>query len=196
MTRLPQRATSSARLPLITPSGRVVHKIRALQVSYLGSLSAWLCVYVRVCVRFFFLVLVWFVFFLLPNNNPPPSPLLPHQGQELVYGALGTSVVDNSFAGYNACIFAYGQTGLRTGEFFYQPYRMLLTVNQPTGSGKSYTMMGTEEDKGLIPRLCENMFTQIAEVGRSSNGFLLRYLFVFTTFGMIPVRGRTFDAQN
>lgn len=33
-----------------------------------------------------------------------------------------------------------------------------------TGSGKSYTMMGTEEDKGIIPRICETMFSRIDEV--------------------------------
>ena len=32
-------------------------------------------------------------------------------GQELVYKCLGKGVVDNAFDGYNACIFAYGQTG-------------------------------------------------------------------------------------
>ncbi len=31
------------------------------------------------------------------------------------------------------------------------------------GSGKSYTMMGPEDDKGLIPRLCEQLFARIAE---------------------------------
>ncbi len=62
-------------------------------------------------------------------------------GQERVYGDLGTDVVDNAFAGYNACVFAYGQTG----------------------SGKTYTMMGSEEGdgRGLIPRICENMFIKM-----------------------------------
>lgn len=34
-----------------------------------------------------------------------------------------------------------------------------------TGSGKSYTMMGgAEEEKGIIPRLCEQVFQRIAEL--------------------------------
>ena len=36
-----------------------------------------------------------------------------------------------------------------------------------TGSGKSYTMMGSlvdEETKGIIPRLCDTLFEMIAEV--------------------------------
>ena len=32
-------------------------------------------------------------------------------GQENVYKCLGADVLENSFEGYNACIFAYGQTG-------------------------------------------------------------------------------------
>lgn len=31
--------------------------------------------------------------------------------QEQVYNELGTDVVDSAFQGYNACVFAYGQTG-------------------------------------------------------------------------------------
>ena len=31
--------------------------------------------------------------------------------QEQVFQALGIDILDNSFEGYNACIFAYGQTG-------------------------------------------------------------------------------------
>lgn len=29
----------------------------------------------------------------------------------MVFEALGTDILDNAFEGYNACIFAYGQTG-------------------------------------------------------------------------------------
>ena len=31
------------------------------------------------------------------------------------------------------------------------------------GSGKSYSMMGTNEQKGIIPRLCDALFDQIKE---------------------------------
>ncbi len=30
-----------------------------------------------------------------------------------------------------------------------------------SGSGKSYTMMGTQEQKGIIPRLCDTLFEGI-----------------------------------
>ena len=31
--------------------------------------------------------------------------------QEEVFNSLGIELLDNAFSGYNACIFAYGQTG-------------------------------------------------------------------------------------
>uniref|UniRef100_A0A3B3SQ93 Kinesin family member 13B n=1 Tax=Paramormyrops kingsleyae TaxID=1676925 RepID=A0A3B3SQ93_9TELE len=37
-------------------------------------------------------------------------------GQDVVFQCLGESLLDNAFQGYNACIFAYGQTGMTSGE--------------------------------------------------------------------------------
>ena len=34
-----------------------------------------------------------------------------YAGQEKVFNCLGRDILDNAFQGYNACIFAYGQTG-------------------------------------------------------------------------------------
>lgn len=50
------------------------------------------------------------------------------------------------FIGYNVCIFAYGQTG----------------------AGKSYTMMGKQEEdqEGIIPLICKDLFRKI---NRNSN---------------------------
>ena len=41
------------------------------------------------------------------DTNPPFST----PDQEEVFKALGLDILDNAFQGYNACIFAYGQTG-------------------------------------------------------------------------------------
>ncbi|XP_021110749.1 kinesin-like protein KIF16B isoform X3 [Heterocephalus glaber] len=64
--------------------------------------------------------------------------------QEMIFKTLGTDVMKSAFEGYNACVFAYGQTG----------------------SGKSYTMMGDSGDLGLIPRICEGLFSRINETTR------------------------------
>lgn len=32
--------------------------------------------------------------------------------QEKVFNAVGRDILENAFEGYNACIFAYGQTGM------------------------------------------------------------------------------------
>ncbi|NXQ59767.1 KIF14 protein, partial [Anthoscopus minutus] len=64
--------------------------------------------------------------------------------QAMIYKSLALPLLERAFEGYNACLFAYGQTG----------------------SGKSYTMMGFDEDRGIIPRLCEDLFNQIAQTDK------------------------------
>uniref|UniRef100_A0A452IN94 Kinesin-like protein KIF14 n=1 Tax=Gopherus agassizii TaxID=38772 RepID=A0A452IN94_9SAUR len=67
--------------------------------------------------------------------------------QETIYKALAVPLLERAFEGYNTCLFAYGQTG----------------------SGKSYTMMGFGEELGIIPRFCEDLFTQIAQMDTQQN---------------------------
>ncbi|CAI5776599.1 KIF14 isoform X1 [Podarcis lilfordi] len=72
--------------------------------------------------------------------------------QEMVYQSLAVPLLERAFEGYNTCLFAYGQTG----------------------SGKSYTMMGFDDDeRGIIPRFCEDLFTQIAEKEMQQTDFHL-----------------------
>ncbi|XP_075340999.1 kinesin-like protein KIF1A isoform X22 [Odontesthes bonariensis] len=64
--------------------------------------------------------------------------------QMRVYKDIGEEMLLHAFEGYNVCIFAYGQTG----------------------AGKSYTMMGKQDVKdqqGIIPLLCEDLFTKISD---------------------------------
>ncbi|XP_063323408.1 kinesin-like protein KIF1A isoform X16 [Pelmatolapia mariae] len=65
-----------------------------------------------------------------------------YASQKQVYKDIGEEMLLHAFEGYNVCIFAYGQTG----------------------AGKSYTMMGKQDVKdqqGIIPLLCEDLFTKI-----------------------------------
>lgn len=64
-------------------------------------------------------------------------------------------IVDAAVSGFNGTVFAYGQTS----------------------SGKTYTMMGTPEELGIIPLAVEYMFDAIANT--SGREFLLRLRFVF-----------------
>ncbi|XP_072293294.1 uncharacterized protein kif16bb [Eucyclogobius newberryi] len=88
-----------------------------------------------------------FSFGLSYDSTDPNSPSF--ASQEKIYKDLGTGVIKAAFEGFNTCIFAYGQTG----------------------SGKSYTMMGHKGDKGLIPRICEGLFQQMAEKSKSAVSF-------------------------
>eukprot|EP00759_Apiculatamorpha_spiralis_P029294 PhF_6_TR31503/c3_g1_i6/m.46383 len=61
--------------------------------------------------------------------------------QEQCYALAGAPILQASWQGYNGCVFAYGQTN----------------------SGKTYTMMGTKRDPGLIPRLCRQLFERLED---------------------------------
>ena len=58
-----------------------------------------------------------------------------------VFDDLGKDVLEAAFEGFNTCVFAYGQTG----------------------AGKSYSITGTPDEPGLIPRVCEGLFERIQE---------------------------------
>eukprot|EP01063_Lacrimia_lanifica_P033333 TRINITY_DN5892_c0_g2_i1.p1 TRINITY_DN5892_c0_g2~~TRINITY_DN5892_c0_g2_i1.p1 ORF type:complete len:948 (+),score=394.02 TRINITY_DN5892_c0_g2_i1:115-2958(+) len=66
----------------------------------------------------------------------------PFADQEAVFQELGVEAVENAIKGFHTCIFAYGQTG----------------------SGKTHTMLGSEADPGLAPRLVEYLYDRMAEV--------------------------------
>lgn len=61
----------------------------------------------------------------------PEDPCFASQSR--VYNDIGKEMLLHAFEGYNVCIFAYGQTG----------------------AGKSYTMMGKQEESqaGIIPQV-------------------------------------------
>ncbi|XP_016661263.1 kinesin-like protein unc-104 isoform X9 [Acyrthosiphon pisum] len=72
--------------------------------------------------------------------------------QTMVYRDIGEEMLQHAFEGYNVCIFAYGQTG----------------------AGKSYTMMGRQEEEGqegIIPLICKDLFHRI----RSTTSDELQY---------------------
>jgi hypothetical protein len=59
--------------------------------------------------------------------------------QATVYDDLGKPIVQQALDGFNGTIFAYGQTG----------------------TGKSFSMMGTDDYKGIIPLLNEDLFEKL-----------------------------------
>jgi hypothetical protein len=74
-----------------------------------------------------------------------------------VYDAIGVDLIKNALEGYGC---ALGAIPLHFGRF----NTALLAYGQ-TGSGKSFSMMGASgspEHRGIIPRLCEDLFARIA----------------------------------
>ena len=76
-------------------------------------------------------------------NTEPNGYLSPASSQYIdqnrVFDDIGVSILKNAWEGYNTTLFAYGQTG----------------------SGKSYSVVGYEENKGLVPKICDQIFQQI-----------------------------------
>ncbi|CAH8447958.1 unnamed protein product [Schistosoma turkestanicum] len=60
-----------------------------------------------------------------------------NNSQAFIYNHVGKPAVDSVRNGYNCSLFAYGMTG----------------------TGKTHTIFGSEEDPGLIPRICEALLS-------------------------------------
>ena len=65
----------------------------------------------------------------------------PRTSQGDVFKMTAKNVLHKVLSGFNGTVMAYGQTG----------------------SGKTYTMQGTSEQPGIIPRICANIFLAISE---------------------------------
>ncbi|KAA0196115.1 Kinesin protein [Fasciolopsis buskii] len=59
--------------------------------------------------------------------------------QAEIFSVLGTEALNSIFDGYNSSLFAYGQTG----------------------TGKTYTIFGTKDAPGLLPRLCNALLDHV-----------------------------------
>lgn len=78
-------------------------------------------------------------------------------GQKKVYDNTAKTVVDSSLQGYNATIFAYGQTG--TGKTFTM---------------EGFNSHGSVEARGIIPRAIEQIFSHISKNASPRMRFLVR----------------------
>lgn len=64
----------------------------------------------------------------------------PNQDNSYLYDQIGQPLLEHALDGYNVCMFAYGQTG----------------------SGKTHSIMGREDDPGLMHQFVVNLFDRIA----------------------------------
>lgn len=82
-----------------------------------------------------------------PLSVQTDDPCFASQNQ--VYNDIGKEMLQHAFEGYNVCIFAYGQTG----------------------AGKSYTMMGKQEEgqEGIIPQVRRDYILSRRNEGREKD---------------------------
>lgn len=78
-----------------------------------------------------------------------------NESNEQIYNNFGKQFLDHGFKGYNACVLAYGQTG----------------------SGKSHTMIGNDNDLGIIPRICKDIFERASELESEGVSVMVRISF-------------------
>ena len=79
----------------------------------------------------------------------------PSDTQETLYNTSARTIVDNVLEGYNGTIFCYGQTG----------------------AGKTFTMIGTKGQPGIVPRVFRHIFDSISETQRDEK-FLISVSFL------------------
>ncbi|KAJ1637555.1 P-loop containing nucleoside triphosphate hydrolase protein [Pavlovales sp. CCMP2436] len=68
--------------------------------------------------------------------------------QAIVYDNLGAPILAKAFQGWNGTIFAYGQTG----------------------TGKSFSMTGTADKRGIIPQMNNDLFRQVSLISAAEPG--------------------------
>ena len=69
--------------------------------------------------------------------------------QETVFNSIGRELLSHSLDGYNCCLMAYGQTG----------------------AGKSFSMMGSRKEPGLIPQIVSGR-EQVFKIFSSGRNFI------------------------
>eukprot|EP01062_Namystynia_karyoxenos_P027728 TRINITY_DN211_c1_g2_i1.p1 TRINITY_DN211_c1_g2~~TRINITY_DN211_c1_g2_i1.p1 ORF type:complete len:1048 (+),score=308.73 TRINITY_DN211_c1_g2_i1:94-3144(+) len=88
-------------------------------------------------------------FWSIPEKQKQYGVLKPFADQEHVFEYTGKPAVDTALAAKHCCIFAYGQTG----------------------TGKSYTMLGSIFDPGIAPRIVDHLFERLQEMGGKKGGW-------------------------
>jgi hypothetical protein len=79
--------------------------------------------------------------------------------QDLVFRDIGRPLLEQAEKGFNACIFAYGQTG----------------------AGKSYSMTGSPASKdGIIPKICAEVFERTGGEGLESVSVTVTLLEIYS----------------
>eukprot|EP01065_Artemidia_motanka_P028304 TRINITY_DN3359_c2_g1_i1.p1 TRINITY_DN3359_c2_g1~~TRINITY_DN3359_c2_g1_i1.p1 ORF type:complete len:1030 (+),score=347.70 TRINITY_DN3359_c2_g1_i1:66-3092(+) len=85
-------------------------------------------------------------FWSIPDFQKQYSVSKPFADQEAVFDMTGRPAVEQALSARHCCVFAYGQTG----------------------TGKSYTMLGSPHDPGIAPRIVDHLFSELDQMGSGS----------------------------
>ncbi|KAI3646645.1 hypothetical protein MP228_009573 [Amoeboaphelidium protococcarum] len=105
----------------------------------------------------------------IDSTNSQPS--LVDCTQDELYQKVGPEVIDSAFAGYNSCVFAYGQSG----------------------SGKTYSITGTSLNPGIVPRVSQDLMQKIYDIRQKDPKSVITLHLTFMEIYNEKVRDLLFD---
>ncbi|KAI3633182.1 hypothetical protein MIR68_008720 [Amoeboaphelidium protococcarum] len=108
----------------------------------------------------------------IDSTNSQPS--LVDCTQDELYQKVGPEVIDSAFAGYNSCVFAYGQSG----------------------SGKTYSITGTSLNPGIVPRVCRDLMQNIHDIRQKDPKSVITLHLTFMEIYNEKVRDLLFDQSS
>eukprot|EP00756_Hemistasia_phaeocysticola_P011874 Hpha_TRINITY_DN15152_c3_g13::TRINITY_DN15152_c3_g13_i2::g.127290::m.127290 len=88
-------------------------------------------------------------FWSIPEYQKQYGVMKPFADQEFIYDFTGKPAVETALSAKHCCVFAYGQTG----------------------TGKSYSMLGSVHDPGIAPRIVDHLFDELEEMGGKKEGW-------------------------
>lgn len=93
---------------------------------------------------------------------------------------MAKPIVHSAVKGFNGTIFAYGQTS--SGRDFSTIWNIVSLYEFALISGKTYTMMGDDDNPGVMVLAAKEIFKEIEKT--QDRQFLLRSVFYNVYFGL------------
>lgn len=95
--------------------------------------------------------------------------------QQDVYANTAKNLISSVLEGYNGTVFAYGATGLSLKTF-----ETFGSIDFYSGAGKTYTMLGTENNPGIMYRMMNDLFVEIKKFqGKRDYQVTMSYLEIY-----------------
>ena len=100
--------------------------------------------------------------------------------QDDVFSATAKTLISSVLEGYNATVFAYGATGEQRIALNPLTELRIGVSSANVGAGKTYTMLGTENNPGIMYRTLHDLFVEIRKFqGKREYHVTMSYLEIY-----------------